>query len=707
MHSCFPRWYAQSKLNPKTWASPCDLGNEQIFLSLLHSIVEDQNRLLQQNSTSEFYALSAAVIEDILELQKIETNPATKCSLLYLQFETSIAPVNVAINNGEANITFDWIHNGLSDCVSSQTQREFFTSRLVDFFVTPIAWITITRQASFQDWFGKLYYYSASWAALYQISNDLMPLALAVISTPWADTRQALHTILFMLDWSTKNNHPAEKKLAGIALSAFKDPGLPISLKARIAVSFTTPAARLTPMTPEDWATWALSNCSGNLHPQDVLQFLIVKSTTSENWDHVRDELLNSTEAYVADLQRSIHSQTALMISIDQRVKILDCLFYRLHAYERSQDLLAVVSRWYAVAVEARRTTHVLWVLPNHSDGMAYLGEYSYLFPHNGFNAIENTNEETNKALGITLTLQGQKTINPVQARPGTPEYGYGPQLEQTLRNHYQWASVAKTEFEWARAMAIRPGYPHPVQALMQAETGFCLPITSSLHEPLADRAIHKAAIWFSGEDNYSEMEADAIAAIFEAVGITCIRLCGHQQTKHDFLNLYADASLDLLWVAGHGECDRWTPSSPAILVGGGAQVFMDDLLALPISGAGRRLLVLNICDSGAASVLGGIHKLGLAPMLASAHQSVVGHSWPIDPLIAAGFGVKLAQELISDPARFFAAYERALASLREPWEAFVEQITGRLDAEIVQRLRNNERDLGNIFHWGSPCFFE
>lgn len=80
-------------------------------------------------------------------------------------------------------------------------------------------------------------------------------------------------------------------------------------------------------MTPEDWATWALSNCSGNLHPQDVLQFLIVKSTTSENWDHVRDELLNSTEAYVADLQRSIHSQTALMISIDQRVKILDCLF--------------------------------------------------------------------------------------------------------------------------------------------------------------------------------------------------------------------------------------------------------------------------------------------------------------------------------------------------------------------------------------------
>lgn len=91
--------------------------------------------------------------------------------------------------------------------------------------------------------------------------------------------------------------------------------------------------------------------------------------------------------------------------------------------------------------------------------------------------------------------------------------------------------------------------------------------------------------------------------------------------------------------------------------------------------------------------------------MLASAHQSVVGHSWPIDPLIAAGFGVKLAQELISDPARFFAAYERALASLREPWEAFVEQITGRLDAEIVQRLRNNERDLGNIFHWGSPCF--
>lgn len=527
MRSCFPRWHAHSKLNPKTWESPCNLGNEQIFLSLLLSIAEDQNRLLQQNSTDEFYVLSAAVIEDILELQKTETNAATICSLQYLQFETSIAPLNVAINKGEANIAFDWIHNGLSDCVSSQTQRELFTNRLIDFFVTPIGWIKSVRQASFQDWFGKFYYYAASWAALYQISNDLMPFALVAISAPWGDPGQALHTVLFMLDWSTKYNHPAEQKLVDIALSAFKDPSLPIPLKARIAVGFTTPAARLTPMTPEDWATWALSNCSGNLHPQDVLQFLIVKSTTSEHWDQVRDELLNSIEAYVADLQKSIHSQTALVISIDQRVKILDCLFYRLHAYGRSQDLLAVVSRWYAVAVEARRTTSVLWVLPNHSDGMAYLGKHSYLFPLNGLNAFENLNEETNKALGITLTLQGQTTINPVQTRPGTPEYVYGAQFEQTLRNHYRWASVAKTEFEWARAMAIRPGYPHPVQALMQAETGSCLPITSSLHEPLADRGIHKAVIWFSGEDNYSAMEADAVAAIFEAVGITCIRLCG------------------------------------------------------------------------------------------------------------------------------------------------------------------------------------
>ena len=707
MHSCFPRWHAHSKLNPRIWEIPCNLGNEQIFLGLLFSITEDQNRLLQQNLTGEFYVLSAAVIEDILELQQTETNVATKYSLQYLQFETSIAPLGVAINRGDANIAFDWIHNGLSNCVSSQTQREFFTGRLIDFFDTKIDWIKSVRQASFQDWFGNFYHYSASWAALYQISNDLMPFALKAISAPWGDLWKALHTVLFMLDWSTKYNHPDEQILADMALSAFKDPALSIPLKARIAVGFTTSAARLTHMTPEDWATWALSNCSGNLHPQDLLQFLIVKSTTSEHWDHVRDELLNSIEAYVTDLQKSTPSQTALIISIDQRVKILDCLFYRLHAYGRSQDLLAVVSRWYAVAVEARRTTQVLWVLPNHSDGMAYLGENSYLFPFSGLNSIENFNEETNKALGITITLQGQTTINPVQTRPGTPEYEDGPQLEKTLRDHYRWARVAKTEFEWARAMAIRPGYPHPVQALMQAETGCCLPITSSLHEPLADRGIRKAVIWFSGEDNYSEMEADAVVAIFEAVGITCIRLCGYKQTKQDFLNLYADTSLDLLWVAGHGECDRWDPSSPAILVGGGAQVFMDDLLALPISAAGRRLLVLNICDSGTSSVFGGIHKLGLAPMLASAHQSVVGHSWPIDPIIAAGFGVKLAQELASDPAGFFAAYGRALASLREPWDVFVEKIAGRIDAEIVQRMCNNERDLGNIFHWGSPCFFE
>lgn len=706
MRTCFPRWHAHTLQSSELWAGPCNINNEEIFPRLFLFITDDQNRA-QSISQDRFFALSAAITADLITLQRAAATPMQVLNLQYLQFETSIAPLNISIGNGGANIAYDWLMNGFSDCVSTATKREFLTGRIFDFRRTTIGWIADVRKVSLQNWFANLYYYARTWAALHSVANDVMPHALFSISKPWQNLAQTADTTVFMLNWCTIYNHEAEEVLVNLALELNRIPSLPECNKSRIAISFTTPAARFTSKQPEEWAKLALSNYSNHMRPQDRLQLLIASVTNIEDWDYHRGDSLQATDAYVAELQARLHSPTALAIATDQRVKILDYLIYKLHSYGRCDDLLAILCGWYAVPPQIRRRSKVLMVIPNHSEGMAYIGECSKLFPVAGLDSIEVLNEQTNNALGLALTLQGQTTQNDVATRPGTPEYTLGPTFEQTLKNHYQWASLTQKELEWARAMLFLPGYPHPVQALMQVETGRCLPITASLHEPLADRDIHRAAIWYSGEDNYSEMEAKAVAEILEAVGVTCIRMCGYEKTKDDFLNLYSDASLDLLWVAGHGECDRWDPSSPAILVGAGAQVFMDDLLALSASATGRRLLVLNICDSGAASVFGGIHKLGLAPMLAAGHQSIVGHSWPVDPIIAAGFGVKLAKELVSERRGFFAAYERALAALREPWPAFVEQIAEGLDTELIERLRNNERDLNNIFHWGSPCFFE
>jgi len=347
--------------------------------------------------------------------------------------------------------------------------------------------------------------------------------------------------------------------------------------------------------------------------------------------------------------------------------------------------------------------------MTNHSAGVAYLGLRDHVIPFADAKAIETLSDETSHALGIVLSVQGQRTLYPVTTRQGTPEYELAPVFEQVLSNHYRWSELDSSECTAARAAVFLPGYPHPLQALMQAGTGRCLPISSSLQEPFPDRVIRRAVIWFSGDDYFSAMEAEAVVALLDAAGIHCDCMSGQVHTKADFLNIYRNSDYDLIWVAGHGECDRWAPTTPTILVGAGGGIGIDELLALQVEvGAkGHRLLMLNICDGGSAAVFGGMHKLGLAPMLASRAQAVVGHLWPVDPLVAAGFGILLARELANTPGDFFAAYGRTLAAMRAPWQPFIERVAEGLDCQIFERMRNNERDLENIFHRGSSCFFE
>ncbi|MFT7573223.1 MAG: hypothetical protein ACI9JL_004285 [Paracoccaceae bacterium] len=221
------------------------------------------------------------------------------------------------------------------------------------------------------------------------------------------------------------------------------------------------------------------------------------------------------------------------------------------------------------------------------------------------------------------------------------------------------------------------------------------------------DREIKCAGIWYAGNDFYSEMEAVALSRLLEDRGVRVSLESGEKKSKVDFTHFYENPDFDLIWVAGHGIYDHWEPMSLAVLAGNDGEVSIDEMLACEFEGEGRRLLVLNICDGGVAAVLGGIQKLGLAPMLASHKQAVVSHHWPVEPRAAAAFGLMFARSLVSQERSFFQSFECALDGLRRPWEEIVDEISEVVESDVVDRFRNVNIDTNNLFHWGSPCFFQ
>jgi hypothetical protein len=175
------------------------------------------------------------------------------------------------------------------------------------------------------------------------------------------------------------------------------------------------------------------------------------------------------------------------------------------------------------------------------------------------------------------------------------------------------------------------------------------------------------------------------------------------------FAACYARRDLDVLWVTCHGEYAAYTPELSHLVLGE-EQLSLNQVLRLeaPITDE-RRLLVLNACDSGTAATLGGLTEFGLGSLVAGPTQAVIGHQWPCDWLMAAGFGAVLGSSLASGLG-FGDSFGCALRALREGPGRMSETLREQgVELGICERLAHAAsagREHG-VLHWGSPVFFE
>jgi hypothetical protein len=153
---------------------------------------------------------------------------------------------------------------------------------------------------------------------------------------------------------------------------------------------------------------------------------------------------------------------------------------------------------------------------------------------------------------------------------------------------------------------------------------------------------------------------------------------------------------------------DHMDPHRSSLSLCENADLTFDELRRLSQPRVGRRLLVLDACDSGAAPMYGGLSDFGFGPQLSSEVQAVISHRWPVEQFPSAIFNLLLAVGLRSKS--FYHSYESAISTMiggREAIAAVLGALLGR-DHDVVGRIRDNESIRWHtIAVWGSAAFFE
>lgn len=702
----FPNWHAQSNLGGDIWQEPLNLHDNDEFYKILEMVADDQSRASADRDS--FLRLSEAIATDTIQLQLADEPVSCITNLHYLQYEVSISPIMAAMNAGELSLAHDWILNGFSDGIVSDVQREFYTPRIYDFLESDIPWIVRNQCMSMPEWFQAFFYYCRLRSALYEVAASLLHAAGQVIDCWPQSSRQSIELQRSMLDWASSFDHKIAPYLAENLERLFDDPAVSLAQKAQIAASFSTNSGRFTGRSFREWAEWALENAHEELEQHETYQLLIATVETEADWEDKKGRIIEEIDKSIAALLLHMRQPSAAALLRDQRSQLLNSIVFLLIKFGLRDDLLKVFSAWYQVSEERQLAGGAFFVLPNVAGGMRYLGAIGLQFPDEQWqNAINDINIQTNETLGVILTVEGEQIPLQPPERPGCPIYENGRAFHSALSAFYQMDKLTEDLLSGSQFLISFPGYPHPLQALMMAEAGRLLPISSSLQEPKEDREIQHAAIWYADNDFYSQMEADAVAEILSGSGVEVCLASGSNKSKADFLDFYADARFDLFWVVGHGIHDHWNPMASALHAGDPGEVTIDEILGSDFTSDKRRLLVLNVCDGGVAAVTGGIQKLGLAPMLATAQQASISHLWPVDPKVASAFGLFLAVALTNRENTFIEAFSDALNSLRAPWGEVVQELAEVSQNDIIERLRNTDIDSENILHWGSPCFFQ
>ena len=326
----------------------------------------------QANSFDCLLEASSLIAEEIIEAQVGTTDQHEQLLLQYLQFEVSIYPIKAAIGRGRFDFAFDWIHNGLSDKVVSNAEREFFLERPWRFIGALVDELPTSFPNSFLKWAELFFYYCRHQSALQTQANSIAQLVEGTVFRLPASLDLAVNAAVSLMIWGQDVGNETAPRTATVLRGLFDSSGVSRASKASIAKAFSTRCCNLIGESHFDWADILMQDYSDFLAFHAPFQFLYSTFNSVDDWDRNTSELINSATEYSRFMRKKFPEYTDWIIALDQKSYLLSPIAKMAIDYERSSDFCKVIAAWYGGEIEtAAAGTNAL--LPTAISGVGFL----------------------------------------------------------------------------------------------------------------------------------------------------------------------------------------------------------------------------------------------------------------------------------------------------------------------------------------------
>jgi hypothetical protein len=667
---------------------------------------------IQGNCAGDLDRLSELTIQillDILALRQTAT-PTGTAVLNLLQLDICVTVMGTAHGQKHLQMIFDWTIYSICDVYPYELENLFEYSRVVDLFnrATPSVYADFGREIGL-EWLKFFYNYVFKVGGLKEPALLLAPFAVSLLNDllPAAD---AIEPATRVAEWSIRNRYAGRTPLVSKLKQVFDQAEPGSDRHFFLGLSFALLVGRDSGINTQAVARMLLQSYQGTIPPNwkiQLLQAALVPGPIEMGPD--LDEIVETIQHYRAETLEMALGSFAIEYEFERSFTLISAIVLALLKSGQTNPADNLIGAWKGLPINSARED-VLFLVPNAEGGTLYSRQGGIYVVDNGNDSFVDLINAINHFHGTNIVLDDDDSLAPhIPRRLGLPEHPVESSNSYLIAMRQQFQLIqARSFLEEARradvrALRLLPGLPCPIQPLMIADLGFSWPIASTMSLPREDRRCARALIWTEGT-LIGERQAGWIAEVLRAQTEVTIASGSADRFRAEF----SSAAYDTIWITAHGEFDHVDPHRSRLALCDGPEMTFEDLKSIQIPELDRRLLVLDVCDSAAVPVYGGLSEFGFGPMLTSVNQAVISYRWPVEQLPSALFNILLAIGLRSKS--FYEAYEFSIATLILGKNRTIEVLSVALghDHELVGLLRDNESIRWNtLAFWGSAVFLE